>query len=891
MSRSLGQLTIDLIARTAGFIGGMNAAERAGEKWRRQVEADMKKAGQATKAGFLAITTAATGAGATMLALGIKGINAADAQVTLASTLDTSYNSLSALKLAFDDAGVENFEGSITRLNRRLGAAEFGGGPAARAVDDLGLSLKELSKLDAAERVAAISDAILKSGASAQLAARYAQDLGFEQKAAGKFFLQGGDAVREATERIDQYGLALSEIDAAKMSNATGIFSEFSLLMDGTATQIGKQFAPILSVFSGQLLQAADDAGGMGNLVEQAFDKVIDGASFVIDAVDGIIRVVKIAGLGVSVFGKVAAGAMIKLAKAIVDSPIKATNNLINLLNKLPKVNIEAFEISNGSKLAQKAIDELVESALSDMDEINELLKREPNSRGANSFKNMIREARKVAEEEAKKIVEANEQMKNKLDKNNSEIKKQPPLDTAATDELEKQIAILERSIAVWGLSASEILKYDLAAKELTGSMAEYAVTLQETLSGIEEQSKAQEEAKNEFDSNQASIESQILALEKAAETWGMTADQITIYGLAAQGANDAQLEQAKGLQSLVSELEKNKKISEDYKQLVSDLASDEDNLTGKFKERIGVLKAMAESTGIAADEYKRLVSLALDEAIPANDAPSLMGRDFEGSEKALQEWYNKNLEMLSEFRESNADLTAEYDAKEIQLKQQHEDKLSEIEKVRKTATISIVSGIYNNLSTLASSENKKLVAIGKAAAIAQATIAGFQAVQNALAVAPYPLGVALAVSAGVSTAANIASIAGVGFKSGGYTGDMGEDEVAGVVHGKEFVFDAQSTAKIGVDNLEKLRGGNVLPFNTQDSKSLQSVESASNQQQISNQSVTVNVHDAPPGTTVKQSQGLNAEQVIDIFISDLASDGKTASTIQNKFGLAAQGR
>ncbi|EKE79724.1 tape measure protein [Idiomarina xiamenensis] len=43
------------------------------------------------------------------------------------------------------------------------------------------------------------------------------------------------------------------------------------------------------------------------------------------------------------------------------------------------------------------------------------------------------------------------------------------------------------------------------------------------------------------------------------------------------------------------------------------------------------------------------------------------------------------------------------------------------------------------------------------------------------------------------------------GFRSGGYTGNYGENEVAGVVHGKEFVFDAKSTAAIGVKSLERI--------------------------------------------------------------------------------------
>ena len=55
-----------------------------------------------------------------------------------------------------------------------------------------------------------------------------------------------------------------------------------------------------------------------------------------------------------------------------------------------------------------------------------------------------------------------------------------------------------------------------------------------------------------------------------------------------------------------------------------------------------------------------------------------------------------------------------------------------------------------------------------------------------------------------------IAGLAPDGFKSGGYTGNMGVDQIAGPVHGQEFVFDAPATKRIGVNNLERMRSGNV---------------------------------------------------------------------------------
>lgn len=48
----------------------------------------------------------------------------------------------------------------------------------------------------------------------------------------------------------------------------------------------------------------------------------------------------------------------------------------------------------------------------------------------------------------------------------------------------------------------------------------------------------------------------------------------------------------------------------------------------------------------------------------------------------------------------------------------------------------------------------------------------------------------------------------GGGFAGGGWTGDMPTDQIAGFVHGREYVFDADTTARIGVSNLDAIRRG-----------------------------------------------------------------------------------
>lgn len=80
---------------------------------------------------------------------------------------------------------------------------------------------------------------------------------------------------------------------------------------------------------------------------------------------------------------------------------------------------------------------------------------------------------------------------------------------------------------------------------------------------------------------------------------------------------------------------------------------------------------------------------------------------------------------------------------------------------------LAMTSQFFGNLSVLSQTGNKELAAIGKASAIAQATIDGFAAVQKALASAPPPFNFALAASVGIATAANVAKIASTPLATG----------------------------------------------------------------------------------------------------------------------------
>lgn len=179
-------------------------------------------------------------------------------------------------------------------------------------------------------------------------------------------------------------------------------------------------------------------------------------------------------------------------------------------------------------------------------------------------------------------------------------------------------------------------------------------------------------------------------------------------------------------------------------------------------------------------------------------------------SAREVEDWRSKELEKQKTFLDLKAINEETYAARVENINQQGRDAQTRIEQAKNTAILSSTSDFFGNMAVLSQSENKKLAAIGKAAAIAQATVDGFLAVQKALAAFPPPFNFIAAAAVGVATAANVANIAGVGYKVGGYTGDGDPNDVAGPVHKREFVFNAPSVARIGVGRLEALQSGEL---------------------------------------------------------------------------------
>lgn len=147
--KSLGTLTIDLIAKVGGFVQGMDKAERASQKWRDQVKKDAKEISTSIIAIGAAAATAAVGIGAAGLAIVKNTAQQVTEADRWAKSLKMSTQDLLSWQYAAEQAGLtgDNIADIFKDINDKVGDAVLNkSGEAAQALDTLGLSAQKLAQ-------------------------------------------------------------------------------------------------------------------------------------------------------------------------------------------------------------------------------------------------------------------------------------------------------------------------------------------------------------------------------------------------------------------------------------------------------------------------------------------------------------------------------------------------------------------------------------------------------------------------------------------------------------------------------------------------------------------------------------------------------------------------
>lgn len=245
--KSLGTLTLDLIAKTGGFTSGMDKAERASAKWSKQVQDDAKKTSLALAATGAAATTAAMGVGAAgfqLLKNTSKQISETD---RWAKSLNISTQNLLAWQFAAGKAGVagDQMADIFKDIGDKIGDAVLNkSGEAFDALNALGLSAEKLSKTTPDQQLLAIGDALGKIGTNAEKTT-ILESLGNDLSKLLPLFDNNNEKLRQFIDLAKDYGVAPDPASIDDLIKVNDLFEDIDAQVKGLKMEIASGLAKV----------------------------------------------------------------------------------------------------------------------------------------------------------------------------------------------------------------------------------------------------------------------------------------------------------------------------------------------------------------------------------------------------------------------------------------------------------------------------------------------------------------------------------------------------------------------------------------------------------------------------------------------------------------------
>ncbi|EBM9969408.1 phage tail tape measure protein [Salmonella enterica subsp. enterica serovar Corvallis] len=245
--KSLGTLTIDLVAKVGGFVSGLSQAERASQKWRKQVKDD-------AKAAAVAFTGFATAASAAALSVGVAGYNLlknTSKQITesdrWAKSLNMSTQSLLSWQYAAQKAGVsgDQMADIFKDIGDKIGDAVLNkSGEAVDALDALGLSAKKLAGESPDKQLIAISNALGNIKTNAEKTT-ILESLGNDLSKLLPLLDQGGDKLQKYLKAAKDFGVAPDDADIENLVKVNSIFEDMETQINGVKIELATGLAKV----------------------------------------------------------------------------------------------------------------------------------------------------------------------------------------------------------------------------------------------------------------------------------------------------------------------------------------------------------------------------------------------------------------------------------------------------------------------------------------------------------------------------------------------------------------------------------------------------------------------------------------------------------------------
>ncbi|HEN8721145.1 TPA: phage tail tape measure protein [Pseudomonas aeruginosa] len=262
-TRSLGTLTLDIIAKVGGFVSGMDAAERRSEKWRKEVEKNAAKVGAAIGA--------ATAAGITALAaLTVSTVRNANEIANLASVANASTTEFQKYAAGAKMVGIEQekLADIFKDVNDKVGDfLNTGGGALADFFENvapkIGVTADQFRNLSGPQALGLYVSSLEKAKVSQSDMTFYLEAIASDATALlpllrnnAEGFKTFGDAAQAAGAILDEKTIK----SASELQAATWLVEQSTT---GLKNQLTSALIPVLSDFATKLLDVSKDGTSM----------------------------------------------------------------------------------------------------------------------------------------------------------------------------------------------------------------------------------------------------------------------------------------------------------------------------------------------------------------------------------------------------------------------------------------------------------------------------------------------------------------------------------------------------------------------------------------------------------------------------------------------------
>ncbi|MDZ7823674.1 MAG: hypothetical protein U5K75_06250 [Ahrensia sp.] len=230
----IGSIRVNLGLDSAQFTRGLSEAQK---------NLNRAKIQFAAVAGSAAIAFSAIGAAA------LKGASGIDIAAKSARRLESSIGGFRALELAAGEAGVslESLTNDVQTMDREIAKGSQG---AINSLRSLGLSASSFDGLEADQKIALISDSIKGLGLNSGEASAILQKLGIRNREMVLAVLGGGQVFRDARNDIDEYGLAISQVDSDAIETANDQIGRLGLIGKYASEQLAIALVPSMGALA-----------------------------------------------------------------------------------------------------------------------------------------------------------------------------------------------------------------------------------------------------------------------------------------------------------------------------------------------------------------------------------------------------------------------------------------------------------------------------------------------------------------------------------------------------------------------------------------------------------------------------------------------------------------